>query len=80
MTSCKCCGKPFRWRHILAANFFFSKSSCESCGNRHKVYFIDRFLVALITVVPLIVFSSFISPFEHHSLNVLGGLSLFITG
>ncbi|MBX0356945.1 hypothetical protein [Halobacillus sp. Nhm2S1] len=38
------------------------------------------FLVIMITVVPLVVFSSLISPFENHSLNLLGGLSLFIAG
>lgn len=80
MTPCNCCNQSFRWVQVLATNLFFSKASCENCGCRHKVYFIDRFLFSLITVVPLVVFSSLIYPFENHSLNILGGLGLFIIG
>ncbi|WP_411790977.1 TIGR04104 family putative zinc finger protein [Halobacillus rhizosphaerae] len=80
MTSCDCCHTEFRWGEILKANFLHGFCKCRNCSCAHKIDFLSRFKVTLLSVVPFLVFGLFLTPFESNFFTILIGLLIFILG
>lgn len=80
MPECKCCQKRYSWRQIVIANLIYGKSACSRCGCDHKVTILTRLVITGMTVVPFLIFGLFLAPFQDSSLNILGGMFIFIIG
>ncbi|WP_026674040.1 TIGR04104 family putative zinc finger protein [Alkalihalobacterium bogoriense] len=76
MVKCTKCHQSLRWIDVFKANWFYSAVECEKCGTKSKITNLSRLTVVVLTVVPLLVFGLFLSPFENVLVTMI--LAVFI--
>lgn len=80
MPTCDNCQHPFSWSTICKANLFYRPVYCGNCGTEHHITLLSRFIVATLTVIPLLVFGYFLSPYQNIFMTMLAGLGIAAVG
>ncbi|MGP4078415.1 TIGR04104 family putative zinc finger protein [Pseudalkalibacillus sp. R45] len=80
LPKCDNCNTIFKWRKIFKANLFYSPIQCSKCNSVHKVAFLSRFTVTSLTVLPILIFGYYLSPFNNVIVTLIIGLCIAILG
>ncbi|KHE73238.1 TIGR04104 family putative zinc finger protein [Halobacillus sp. BBL2006] len=79
MQECEICGTPFKWGEFFRANWFYSVISCRKCGKAYHITFSSRFIMTVLTIVPMMIFI-WNSPFGSTFMSIGFGLMIAFLG
>ncbi|WP_198153463.1 TIGR04104 family putative zinc finger protein [Thalassobacillus sp. C254] len=71
MLKCTHCNASFKWSKTLKGNWMFSTIQCNKCGKKSKITYFSRLIIVALTVVPLLIFGLFLSPFENVLITII---------
>ncbi|WP_226529516.1 TIGR04104 family putative zinc finger protein [Metabacillus niabensis] len=79
---CKKCNVPFSWNNIYRSfwGWVYKPIICENCGMKHRITVSGRFIVTLLTILPMLIFVNFLSPFNNVLLTFSIGVFLAFIG
>ncbi|MUK87878.1 hypothetical protein GMD78_05625 [Ornithinibacillus sp. L9] len=77
MQKCKNCNEQFSWTKIYHSLWWnYKPIHCNQCGATHKVTIPSRFIFVSLTILPMVIFANFLSPFNNPFGTI--GIALFI--
>jgi CXXC-20-CXXC protein len=82
MQHCNNCNSTFKWKKIhryLWGNQF-KPIQCHNCGKEHYITITGRLTNSMLTILPMVIFSLFLTPFHNMFLTLGIGFSLFLIG
>ncbi|WP_081727586.1 TIGR04104 family putative zinc finger protein [Halalkalibacter wakoensis] len=72
MQTCENCNTPFSWGKIYGSFLWnYQPITCKECQTIHKITISSRFVFVSFTILPMLIFGHFLSPF-HNILLTLG--------
>ncbi|WP_407703065.1 TIGR04104 family putative zinc finger protein [Virgibacillus tibetensis] len=81
MQKCDKCNMQFRWREIYKSfAWTYKPIECQKCGAEHRITISGRFTFVFLTIVPMLIFTNFLSPFKNFLVTLIIGLTLLIIG
>ncbi|WP_091480962.1 TIGR04104 family putative zinc finger protein [Gracilibacillus orientalis] len=81
LQKCSKCNRHFRWAEIYNSFVWSYKPiECNKCGTEHRITISGRFTCVFLIIVPMLIFTNFLSPFENFFVTLAIGLSLLIIG
>ncbi|RDW20261.1 hypothetical protein CWR48_06080 [Oceanobacillus arenosus] len=81
MQKCENCNSQFGWEKVFKSFWWaYRPIECDNCGNTHKITILGRLTGAAISVVPMMLFFNYLSPFDSSSLTISTGLIIGIVG
>ena len=77
LQQCEKCASIFDWKQIYKSICFnYRPINCNECGSQHKIHFLSRFIVVMVSLVPTYSFL-IISP-QYLKVNFWIGLFIII--
>ena len=78
LQQCQKCDLPLSWNNIYHSfwGWVYKPIIYDKCGMKHRITVSGRFIVTFLTVLPMLVFMSFLSPFNDGLLTI--GIGIFI--
>src|SRR5699024_8582771 len=74
---CEKCNTQFSWSKIYTSFVWTHKPIvCDKCGAEHRITISGRFTFVFLTIVPMLIFTYFLSPFSN--ILVTLGIRFFI--
>ncbi|WP_419465907.1 TIGR04104 family putative zinc finger protein [Bacillus spongiae] len=81
LQKCENCNELFSWRKIYKSLWVGNKPiKCENCQGEHRIKLSGRFVTSSLTILPMLIFTSFLSPFSNPLLSLCIGLIIFFIG
>lgn len=76
--NCNKCKTSFQWGQVLKANWLRKNLRCENCGTEHKITQGSRLLFVYFSVIPLLIFGLFLTPFENVAYTIMASIAIAI--
>ncbi|MBU8790558.1 MULTISPECIES: TIGR04104 family putative zinc finger protein [Bacillaceae] len=77
LQSCENCNAEFSWSRIYKSLFWnYKPIKCNECNTIHKITIPSRFIFVSFTILPMLIFGHFLSPFSN--IIVTLGIAFFI--
>ncbi|RKL65556.1 hypothetical protein CR203_20370 [Salipaludibacillus neizhouensis] len=77
MQKCENCKAQFSWSKIYKSFWWnYKPIKCSECGTIHKITIAGRFIFVSLTILPMLIFGNFLSPFSN--IIVTLGIAIFI--
>lgn len=74
---CQNCNAQFSWGKIYKSFWWnYKPIKCNECGTTHKITVFGRIAFVSLTILPMIIFGNFLSPFVNVLVTL--GIALFI--
>ncbi|WP_418000775.1 TIGR04104 family putative zinc finger protein [Lentibacillus amyloliquefaciens] len=82
MQRCQNCNMSFNWREIYKSflHMEYKPIVCDNCGTKHKINNSGRWTFVSLTILPAMLFSNFLSPFNNIFATLIVGLSILMIG
>ncbi|WP_375220389.1 TIGR04104 family putative zinc finger protein [Psychrobacillus sp. PGGUH221] len=65
LQKCDSCNTNFKWKVIyLSLIKGYKPIQCSKCSTEHKITFTSRLIVVGLTILPMLIFAYFLSPFN----------------
>ncbi|WP_163100699.1 TIGR04104 family putative zinc finger protein [Peribacillus alkalitolerans] len=81
MQKCENCNTQFSWYKIFKSNVWSYKPiECDRCGSEHKITFLGRVTFVSLTIIPMMIFINFLSPFNNIIVSFFIGISILLIG
>ncbi|WP_077212266.1 TIGR04104 family putative zinc finger protein [Bacillus dakarensis] len=81
MQKCENCNTQFSWSKIFKSFWWTYKPiQCDNCGVIHTITTLGRSTVTALTIVPMLVFGYFLSPFNNIFVTISIGILISIVG
>lgn len=66
MQKCVNCKEQFSWGKIYKSNWWnYKPIKCNECGREHVVTIFGRLTYVSLTIIPMLIFGYFLSPFSN---------------
>ena len=82
MQKCRKCIKPFSWGEIYRSfwGWMYKPIKCDKCGTVHHITIIGRLTFVSVTILPMVIFLNFLSPFDNFFSTLGVGIAILILG
>ncbi|WP_171038264.1 TIGR04104 family putative zinc finger protein [Aquibacillus sediminis] len=81
MQKCEKCYAQFSWSQIYKSFWWnYKPIKCNECGTTHKITIPGRFTFVSFTILPMLIFGNFLSPFNNILLTLSIAFFIFIIG
>ncbi|KGR79010.1 TIGR04104 family putative zinc finger protein [Ureibacillus manganicus] len=82
MQKCGECNSSFSWSKIFKSYkwWAYKPIECDKCDTKHEITFFGRCTVVALTILPMQLFYSFLSPFDNIFITLGVGLLIAIVG
>ncbi|MFE7064543.1 TIGR04104 family putative zinc finger protein [Sutcliffiella sp. NPDC057660] len=81
MQKCKNCNTPFSWSSIYKSFWLgYKPIGCENCNTEHRITVLGRLKFVSLTIIPMLVFGHFFSPFDNAFSTIGVGIAILIIG
>lgn len=81
MQKCENCNEQFSWSKIYKSFMWgYKPIDCDKCGTEHRITIFGRFTFVFLTIVPMLFFTNFLSPFDNFIVTLVIGISILIIG
>lgn len=81
MQKCKNCNMQFSWVNIYKSFWWgYKPIECETCNTEHRITVLGRIIFVSLTILPMLVFGYFFSPFYHAFATMGVGIAILIIG
>ncbi|MGM8365183.1 TIGR04104 family putative zinc finger protein [Virgibacillus sp. W0181] len=78
---CQNCNAQFSWSKIYKSFLWTYKPiKCSECGTIHKITIPGRIIFVSLTIVPMLIFANFLSPFSNLIATLTIGILILIIG
>src|SRR5699024_1894054 len=78
---CQTCNAQFSWSKIYKSFLWTYKPiKCSECGMVHKITIPGRITFVSLTIVPMLIFANFLSPFNNFIATLVTGILILIIG
>ncbi|WP_438318955.1 TIGR04104 family putative zinc finger protein [Sporosarcina sp. FA9] len=79
---CQNCNRSFSWREIYNSflGWIYKPIECDNCGAKHKITIPGRFIFVSLTILPMLTFVNYLSPFTNFTATLGVGLVLLLIG
>ena len=77
MQKCGKCNAQFNWSEIYKSIWLnYIPIKCDECDTTHKMTIPSRFIFGFFTILPMVTFANFLSPFTNGLVTL--GVAIFI--
>ncbi|WP_093061211.1 TIGR04104 family putative zinc finger protein [Psychrobacillus sp. OK028] len=81
MQKCKKCNAHFSWSKIYESFWLnYKPIKCNVCDTTHKITIPSRFIFTILTILPILTFGYFLSPFSTGLVTLGVATFIFIIG
>jgi len=80
LQKCENCKTAFSWSKIYKSVWAYKSIVCDKCGKEHKITIPGRFTFVSLTILPTLIFSDFLSPFENILMTIIVGTTILLFG
>jgi len=81
LQKCENCNAQFSWSKIYKSFWWMYKPiECENCGAIHKITIFGRFTFVILTILPMLIFMYFLTPFNNVFVTIGTGSLILIVG
>ncbi|WP_408634695.1 TIGR04104 family putative zinc finger protein [Oceanobacillus manasiensis] len=81
LQKCNRCNASFHWGQIYKSFWWSYKPiKCKECGTVHKIRISGRFIFVSLTILPMLIFGYFFSPFNNSFLTLGAAICILIIG
>lgn len=81
MQECENCNEQFSWGEIYKSyRWTYKPIKCKQCESVHKITIIGRITFVSFTILPLLIFGNFLSPFSNMFVTLGVGIIILILG
>lgn len=81
MQKCKNCNTEFSWGSIYKSLCLgYKPIECEKCNEEHIITVLGRFIFVSLTIIPMLVFGHFLSPFDNGFQTIAVSIAILIIG
>ncbi|WP_442857108.1 TIGR04104 family putative zinc finger protein [Bacillus sp. FJAT-45037] len=81
LQKCENCNEQFSWSKIYKSFWWAYKPiNCDKCGKEHRITIIGRFTFTFLTIVPMLIFGNFLSPFSNFFMTLTIGFAILMIG
>ncbi|WP_420842532.1 TIGR04104 family putative zinc finger protein [Halalkalibacter alkaliphilus] len=81
MQRCEKCDELFSWNKIYKSFWWnYQPIKCNQCETTHKITLTGRFTFVSLTIIPMMIFGHFLSPFNNFFVTVGIGLCILFLG
>ncbi|MED3572665.1 TIGR04104 family putative zinc finger protein [Cytobacillus praedii] len=81
MQKCKKCNTQFSWSTIYKSFWWgYKPIECENCNAEHRIIVRGRLIFVSLTILPMLVFGFFLSPFDSAFATICAGIAILIIG
>jgi len=78
---CENCNSQFSWSQIYKSWWWvYRPIKCEHCCVKHKITIVGRFTFVALTILLMLVFMFFLTPFNHVWVTFGIGILIFMIG
>ncbi|MFD0955925.1 TIGR04104 family putative zinc finger protein [Virgibacillus alimentarius] len=81
LQKCESCNSQFSWSKIYKSFWWSYKPiKCDSCGAKNNITISGRLTFVSLTILPMLIFGQFFSPFSNSLLTLGISLIIFLVG
>ncbi|WP_165769034.1 TIGR04104 family putative zinc finger protein [Virgibacillus profundi] len=81
MQKCESCSSQFSWSKIYKSFWWAYKPiECGNCGVKHRITILGRFTFVALTMIPMLTFMYFLTPFNNIIATIGTGSIILIIG
>jgi len=83
LQQCQNCNMSFSWNNIYRSFWGwwgYKPIICDKCGTKHPITISGRFVFSFLTVLPMLAFINFLSPFDNELLTFGAGIFIGFIG
>ena len=81
MQKCKNCNAQFSWNKIYKSFWWnYKPIKCDNCGTEHRITISGRITFVSLTILPMLIFGNFLSPFNSVFVTLGTALLIFFVG
>ena len=81
MQKCEKCKTQFSWNQVYKSIWWnYKPIKCNNCEAKHKIKISGRFAFVSLTIVPMLIFSHFLSPFNNVFSTIGTGFCIIFIG
>ncbi|MFD2042967.1 TIGR04104 family putative zinc finger protein [Ornithinibacillus salinisoli] len=81
LQKCEKCNRRFSWSQIYKSFMWTYKPiKCDKCHTGHSITLSGRCTFVFLTIVPMLIFTNFLSPFENFIVTLIIGLLVLTIG
>lgn len=82
MQKCQNCQLHFSWSEIYRVflSWAYKPVICDHCGVKHKITFPSRLIFVSFTILPMLLFINYLTPFNNPLATLGVGLCIFSIG
>ncbi|MFS1515445.1 TIGR04104 family putative zinc finger protein [Bacillus sp. SCS-151] len=81
LQKCVNCNRQFSWSKIYKSFWWAYKPiECDNCNTEYRIRLSGRFVFVSLTLLPMLIFSFFLSPFSNPFLTIGMGLTILLIG
>lgn len=81
MQTCKNCNTQFSWSKVYISFWKgYKPIECENCNTEHRILVLGRVVFVSLTILPMLVFGFFLSPFDQSFATIGVGIAILLIG
>lgn len=81
MQKCENCNMQFSWSKIYQSFIWTYKPiECDKCGTEHRITIPGRITFVSLTILPMLIFSNYLSPFNSIIVTIVIGIAILFIG
>src|SRR5690625_7323487 len=82
MQRCQSCNKLFGWSKIYKSfwGWIYKPVECDNSNAEHKITIPGRFTFVSLTILPMLLFVNYLSPFNNYFATLSVGFTIFMMG
>lgn len=81
MQICENCNTQFSWKKIYKSFWWnYKPIKCDNCGAEHKITISGRIAFVSLTILPMLIYGLFLSPFNNISVTLATALLILFAG
>lgn len=78
---CKKCHTQFSWKQIYQSFWWnYKPIICNQCRTEHKITIVGRLTFVSLTIIPMLLFGNYLSPFENVFATLVSALFVLLIG